>query len=322
MSKGRQRTHKGSSFFRGSRARIALAIGTTVLVAGGVTWWGVYRIEEYGVAMFVLTPLLIGLSATVVYGYGRTITLTEASRIAFSTLCVFLLGLVVFAMEGMICIAMAAPIVLLFTFVGAWLGKMLLDRMPGKSLLSIGVLAAAIPSLAITEGGEPRVAPVVTSVIIDARPEEVWEQVVAFPRLTEPDEFLFRAGISYPIEATIDGEGVGAVRHCTFNTGSFVEPITVWDPPHLLAFDVEQQPAPLRELSFWDIDAPHLHDTFVSQRGQFRLTALPDGRTKLEGTTWYYHDIRPDFYWRWWSDYIIHRIHERVLEHIKLQAEG
>ena len=309
-------------FLQAPWSRVGLAVGVTVLLAGGLSWWGVYAINNYGLALFVLTPLLIGLCPTVVYGYGRPISLAEASRISFLTLSVFVLGLLVFAMEGMICIAMAAPIVLLFTFMGAWLGKAILDRMPGQSLLSIGVLAAAIPSLAVTEGGEQRVAPVVTSIVIDASPEEVWEQVIAFPRLEKPDEFLFRAGISYPIEATIDGQGVGAVRHCTFNTGSFVEPITAWDPPHLLAFDVEEQPAPLRELSFWDIDAPHLHDTFVSKRGQFRLTALPDGRTELEGTTWYYHDIRPDFYWRWWSNYIIHRIHERVLEHIKAEAEG
>ena len=308
-------------FLQTPGSRVGLAVGVTLLLAGGFSWWGVYAIDNYGVALFVLTPLLVGLCPTVVYGYGRPISLAEASRISFLTLGIFGLGLFVFALEGMICIAMAAPIVLLFTFVGAWLGKAILDRMPGQSLLSVALLVAAIPSLAVTEGGERKVAPVVTRVIIDAAPEEVWKQVVAFPRLEKPDEFLFRAGISYPIEATIDGEGVGAVRHCTFNTGSFVEPITVWDPPHLLAFDVEQQPAPLRELSFWDIDAPHLHDTFVSERGQFRLTALPDGRTELEGTTWYYHDIRPDFYWRWWSDYIIHRIHGRVLEHIKQQSE-
>ena len=308
-------------FLRGPNWRIALAIGGTVLLAGGLSWWGVYAIDNYGMALFVLTPVLIGLAPTVLYGYGRSISLTEANRIAFATLGVFLLALVGFAMEGMICIAMAAPIVLLFTFVGAWLGKTLLDRMPRQSLLSILLLTAAIPSLAVSEGGKPQVAPVVTKVVIDASPEKVWEQVIAFPRLSEPDEWLFRAGISYPIEATIDGEGVGAVRHCRFNTGSFVEPVTVWEPPHLLGFDVVEQPQPLREISFWDIDAPHLHDTFVSKRGQFRLTALADGRTELEGTTWYHHDIRPDFYWRWWSDYIIHRIHARVLEHIKAGAE-
>ena len=56
--------------------------------------------------------------------------------------------------------------------------------------------------------------------------------------------------------------------------------------------------------------------------GQFQLMELPGGRTRLEGTTWYRNAIWPSAYWRVWSDYIIHRIHMRVLEHIKTEAEG
>jgi hypothetical protein len=149
----------------------------------------------------------------------------------------------------------------------------------------------------------------------------VWKNVVEFPQLNEPTELLFKTGIAYPIDATIKGTGVGAVRHCNFTTGSFVEPITVWDEPRVLQFDVIEQPEPMKELSFWDIEAPHLHDYFVSKRGQFKLTALPNGRTLLEGTTWYYHHIKPAFYWQIWSDYIIHEIHGRVLAHIKTNAE-
>lgn len=48
---------------------------------------------------------------------------------------------------------------------------------------------------------------------------------------------------------------------------------------------------------------------------------LADGKTKLEGTTWYYHNIKPRAYWKLWSDFIIHKIHERVLNHIKENAE-
>jgi hypothetical protein len=84
---------------------------------------------------------------------------------------------------------------------------------------------------------------------------------------------------------------------------------------------VVKQPAPLKEISFWDVNAPHLHDYFVSKQGQFKLTTLPNGNTLLEGTTWYYHDIKPVFYWGLWSNYIIHKIHDRVLNHIKRNAE-
>jgi hypothetical protein len=60
----------------------------------------------------------------------------------------------------------------------------------------------------------------------------------------------------------------------------------------------------------------------VSEKGQFSLTGLPGGRTRLEGTTWYQHTMWPATYWHLWSDYIIHRIHLRVLEHIRAEAEA
>ena len=52
------------------------------------------------------------------------------------------------------------------------------------------------------------------------------------------------------------------------------------------------------------------------------LTVLPNGATRLEGTTWYRNAIWPSLYWQIWSDYIIHRIHLRVLVHIKNEAES
>ena len=49
--------------------------------------------------------------------------------------------------------------------------------------------------------------------------------------------------------------------------------------------------------------------------------ALQNGHTLLEGTTWYVNKIKPGLYWTVWSDYIVHKIHTRVLEHIKTHAE-
>ena len=58
-----------------------------------------------------------------------------------------------------------------------------------------------------------------------------------------------------------------------------------------------------------------------SLQGQFRLVALDKDHTLLEGTTWYQNYFWPQMYWREWSDAIVHRIHMRVLEHVKAQAE-
>ena len=150
----------------------------------------------------------------------------------------------------------------------------------------------------------------------------MWRHVVSFSELPEPTDWLFRTGIAYPMRATIDGTGPGAVRRCTFSTGAFIEPIEVWDEPRVLGFSVEQNPPPMEEWSPWGaFDAPHLHGFFTAHRGEFALEPTPDGGTLLRGTTWYRHEIWPVWYWRIWSDWIIHRIHLRVLRHVARLAE-
>jgi hypothetical protein len=185
--------------------------------------------------------------------------------------------------------------------------------------LCLGLLVL-LPSIMAAEAAqqpEPALREVQTEVVIDATPDRVWQHVIAFSPLPEPDDWLFQSGIAYPQRAEIHGAGVGAVRHCVFSTGAFVEPIDFWDPPRLLCFQVTEQPPTMKEWSPYDIHPPHLEHYLVSKRGQFRLEALPGGRTRLIGTTWYSNRMWPDLYWCQWSDYIIHRIHLRVLEHIR-----
>ena len=79
----------------------------------------------------------------------------------------------------------------------------------------------------------------------------------------------------------------------------------------------------MRELSpYHHVHPPHLEDaSLISRRGEFRLVALPGGRTRLEGRTWYTFEMYPQGYWTLWSDACIHTIHRRVLRHIKQLSE-
>lgn len=300
-----------------------IAVGLTVIISTFLTLWGIYGIGQYGIALFILTPLFMGAGSTILYGLKKGITKREAWLIGLLTLGIFTAGLLVFAIEGLICIAMAAPFGLLLTWVGTLIGCAIINKVPSNSSTAMLILIGIIPTMAFIEKDcETPLISVLTSIEIKADRETVWKNVVEFPQLEEPKEFIFKTGIAYPINAKIEGTGIGAVRHCNFTTGSFVEPIQVWNEPQLLKFDVVEQPSPMKELSFWNIDAPHLHDYFISKQGQFRLTELPNGNTLLEGTTWYYHNIKPSFYWKLWSVYIIHKIHERVLKHIKVNSEN
>jgi hypothetical protein len=89
-----------------------------------------------------------------------------------------------------------------------------------------------------------------------------------------------------------------------------------------LSFDVVRSPPPLRELSpYAGLAPPHLDGYFRPIRGEFRMVPLADGRTRLEGSTWYEIAIAPEGYWQVLADYLVHRIHMRVLAHIKRHAE-
>ncbi|TKC06953.1 SRPBCC family protein [Pedobacter frigoris] len=310
-----------SYFPQNPKTRLYLSVLGSTIICGLLTLLGIYGIGSYGMYLFVLIPLLMGISATWLYTFGREVAYKH--KAAFLTLLVSLLLLLVFAIEGLICIGMASPILLLFLWTGSYIGYGISRKKIVHGQAVILFLFLVTPLTAFVETTIPPVVrPVTTSIVIKASPEEVWKNVVEFPELKAPTEFIFKTGIAYPINAVIEGRGVGAVRHCNFTTGSFVEPITVWDEPRLLKFNVQEQPAPMKELSFYDIDAPHLHDYFVSKRGQFKLTKLANGNTLLEGTTWYFHNIKPELYWSLWSKYIIHKIHMRVLEHIKENSEG
>jgi hypothetical protein len=238
------------------------------------------------------------------------------------------LALLALAVDGIFCLVMAMPIALPLAAIGGSFGYLVLRRhwLQEGTPAFLSVLLVFVPGVQWMEhvvAPAPSVYEVRTAVDIQASPENVWQQVVAFAEIPPPKESMFRAGIAYPIRAEIVGSGPGAKRHCVFSTGAFVEPILVWDEPHLLKFSVTSNPAPMEEWTpYAHIEPPHLHGFLMSNGGQFLLTPLPNGGTRLEGTTWYRHSLWPAAYWRLWSDAIIHQIHLRVLRHIRDEAEN
>jgi hypothetical protein len=224
--------------------------------------------------------------------------------------------------EGGICLLMVAPLGLVVALMGGAAGRVL-ARMRQSSVHGALLIGVLFPWGVSSEAGSSAAAirEVRSSVVIDAAPAAVWTGVIAFSPIPTPTSPLFRLGLAYPMRARIEGSGVGATRYCIFSTGAFVEPITVWEPGKRLGFDVVESPPPLRELSFRRIKPPHLEGYLLARRGEFRLVSLPDGRTRLEGSTWYEQRLRPEGYWVIFSDYVISAIHRRVLDHIKTETE-
>jgi len=305
----------------------AALLGVLVSASLGITMTmiTVYGFGAYGAALFFATPLAMGATSAAVYNrnglrsFGSTIGVAIAGTAVVGAICLL------FAIEGVICLLMAFPIAAVLSVVGAAIGRAIVANSGARSAPYAMLLA--LPAFAL---GEARLTPpqlhhVTTSIVINAPPQVVWSNVIGFRDIDLPDppSWFFRLGIAYPLRARIQGEGVGAVRHCEFSTGPFVEPITVWEPPHRLAFNVTSQPPSMTEWSpYHSLKAPHLEGYMVSKGGEFVLSSLPGERTLLEGTTHYTLAIYPEAYWVIFAEPLLHAIHTRVLTHIKRLAES
>lgn len=304
--------------------RVLSASVPATLLGVGVALVSIFWAESYGPILFVATPFAMGFAAAYRarrLGLARTRSVIAAGQLSLVlTAGLFLL----FALEGAICLAMAAPLAIAFALAGSLVGGSAAMRPPASTAQALLVFAS-LPILLGAESLDPKrpLREVVSAIEVDASPETVWRNVIGFPPLPPPSRWPFALGIAYPERARIEGRGVGAVRYCEFSTGAFVEPITRWEEPSRLSFDVADQPEPMQEWSPYEaVNAPHLLNGLHSRRGEFRLTALPGGRTLLEGSTGYTLNMGPAAYWSLWSDALIHQIHARVLEHVKRLSEA
>jgi uncharacterized membrane protein YhaH (DUF805 family) len=307
----------------------AVLLGALFAAAIGIVavYFGANVLARYGFGLFLAVPFFTGFIASWALNAGQLQSRSKTAAISAVVPIIIGVALIGFRVEGMVCLLMALPLALPFSIAGGLTARYCLSTRQAPSTgTSITACVAILPLLLLVEQSanlQPPVRAVTTSITVNAPVGVVWKNVIAFPPLASPSELLFRSGIAYPIGAQIVGSGPGAIRYCRFSTGDFVEPVTVWDENHLLAFNVASEPPSLHELGIGPIHTPHVDRNYMrSLHGQFRLVALDDHHTLLEGTTWYQDYFWPQAYWGALSDAIIHRIHTRVLDHVKAEAES
>jgi hypothetical protein len=279
----------------------------------------------FGLAIFAGLPFATGVSSGVVIRRAGG-SFGQAIGAAMTLIGAVILILCALAMEGIICVLMAAPFGTGLAFVGAVAGYFL-----AKKRIADGTLQSAawlsIVALVALEGWNPpapREDTASTQVVIDAPAARVWAQLHDIRDLPPTDNLLFRFGVAHPMGTVTDGQGVGAARLCQLSTGDMPEIVTIWKPGQELRFKVLSTPASMRELGFFGqtVDAAHLHSAYASLEGGFKLETLPDGRTRLTGESHYLLNIAPAAYWNLWTKEIVRMVQLRVLEHVKTRAEA
>jgi len=280
---------------------------------------------SYGALLFLGIPFSLGFVSVLLYE--KLAGPHTVGGISVALLATLLCGsfLLIVGWEGIICLLIVLIIAVPFTLLGAVFGILILGLRRSRTLAAC--LIFLMPMLAPQERhwhDGPEHFTVQTSIEIAAPPEKVWPYVVSFPAIGgQPKSIFFRSGVAYPLETTISAQGPGATRTCIFTTGAAQEVVDIWDKPHRLHFTVLSQPPLMHETSWVpDLQTEHIKSEYVrSREGQFDLIALPNGHTLLRGTSWYDLKYHPAAYWHLWTDAMVHRIHMRVLEHIKEEAE-
>lgn len=276
----------------------------------------------YGWSLFVMTPFLVGITTAylanrdVALAPGRTFGLVMAAA-GLGTL-----ALVMFALEGFVCILLAAPLGSVAALLGGVIGRALaaIGHRRGKPLLSVALLPAMV---ALEAAMPPSVAITMEQAIdISAPPPAVWQAVVSNDPIGAPPALVAEAGFSYPISGRLLGDGVGAVRLGEFSTGVARERVTDWQPGRQLAFVVESQPPMMEEMSpYRRVHAPHLSGYFETGATAFDLKPLPGGRTRLSVRATHILRIDPALYWEPMARWAISQNVHRVLRSIKGRAE-
>ncbi len=268
------------------------------------TLWGTYLTSQ-----FIAIPIGMGILASY---FWRKIELSRGAGYGGAT-CILVIGIsmsYLIMKEGIICLIMAAPLLLIFILLGVEIGKAIWKRTPWLGVSALPLLILLI----VTDASMPHhySSTVKDQVLINAPPSAVWRYVAAYPAITTPPTYwLWKIGLPVPLQSTAEGAFVGARRDCRF-TGNvtFEEKIATVKPFKELTFDVIRQP-----------DHPEITGHFNLDRGQFLLHDNGDGTTTLTGTTWYRLHIYPAQYFDLWATNVIRHVHFRVMDQVKFLAE-
>lgn len=301
---------------------------TSLLGLGAVLLSVKTVLSVYGFGLFVALPFCLGLVSVLLHGYHEPRTLASCLTVAILSIGLLALLLFALAIEGLICLLMAAPIGLCLALIGGLVGYWIQRKRWNhlQTQTTFGAILLFVPLLMGAEGLKPQEPPLLrvsTQIEINAPPETVWRFLASFPTLPPPTEWPFRVGIAYPLRSTLQGSGLGARRECQFSSGQFIEPIRVWEENRRLVFTISGAPPVMEEMSpYGHIHTRHIDGQyFQAQDAEFVLTPLANGHTLLTGTSRYRNRMWPVAYWRLWSDAIVHQIHLRVFRHIKQLSE-
>ncbi len=231
-----------------------------------------------------------------------------------------------FRVEGLICMIFALPGAVVCSMVGGVLGGALARFLRAKrgTVACLAFLPFLLAPLETIINPPVQTREVSTEITIHAPSSIVWqniERVRPIQAAEMPDSWAQRIGFPRPVEATLSYEGVGGVRHASFERGLlFIETVNAWETERLLSFTIRA-------------DTSHIPATTLDEHvtiggryfdvlyGEYRIEASTNGTVILHLTS--RQRLSTDFnaYAGLWTDAVMRTLQNSILGVVKSRCE-
>ena len=280
----------------------AFVIGVPIALGFITIWFGEYRKSNFWV-VWLVAPWLASIAC--------------------------LACALVWAWEGIICIVLLLPLILILSSIGGLIAGICLKIFKSKRDRNYCIaIVALLPFIASpieqmrSAGLETRT--VATQIQIHANALTVWNQIRSVPLISEKEQhfsFSHMIGFPRPLQAKLVGEGVGAVRYATFEKGVlFVETINEWDEPHRLSFSIRADTKDIPPSTF-DEHVRIGGKYFDVLTGTYWIEDLGNGNVILHLSSSQRLSTRFNFYSHFWTDYLMADLQNYILGIIQKRCE-
>jgi hypothetical protein len=228
--------------------------------------------------------------------------------------------------EGMICLVIiVAPFLLLGTL-GAFISRLVKLKQEGKGtqLYLTLLLPLLVLGLESDFKATDQIHIVVTSITINAEKSKIWEDIKNVKNIKSNEiepHFVHLIGIPKPLNGVLNKDGVGGIRHITWEKGiEFEEKITSWDEGKGFTYDINVDPHSISPKTL-DEHVMIGGRYFDVRKGSYNIDSLAPQKFVVTLSCTYRVTTNLNWYSKLWADFILNDFNEMILEIIKKRCE-
>jgi hypothetical protein len=238
--------------------------------------------SNLGMAFFFFLPLAIGISS------GILPDLKQAIKGTLISLAVFSVFLLVTKLEGLVCVLMALPIILLAILLGWAIGGLIKKRSkkddPTLKTCFTPILIFIVANFFdLSSGNQMLPSLVANTITLKATPSEIYRSIIAVDTVDVETTFLQKLGLPIPTRCILTAEKVGGLRICIFNQGKIIETIKELKENRLLKMEVTSSTLGRSWLKF--------------NEDIYTIEPVNTSHTQITRTTSYFSNLKPRMYW-------------------------